>query len=124
MHPELRKFIREHFGLARPPGMRGLQTMRRIGGTQLARLHDEGNQTSRKREKEKRITKPAAKIHSCHYGLYNGNDMSLTRRTLLALPAALPFLNLVTGTAEAEDLYYPPSDANGGWRTLTQPAEI
>jgi CubicO group peptidase (beta-lactamase class C family) len=50
--------------------------------------------------------------------------MSLTRRTLLTLPAALPFLNLVTGTAEADDLYYPPSDANGGWRTLTQPAEI
>jgi CubicO group peptidase (beta-lactamase class C family) len=54
--------------------------------------------------------------------------MSLTRRTLLALPAALPgalsMMNLLAQVAPAEEVYYPPPDTNGGWRTLNQPSEI
>src|ERR1700761_3874350 len=50
--------------------------------------------------------------------------MSLTRRTLLTLPVAVPLLNLAARTAEGDDLYIPPPDAEGGWRTLKEPAEI
>jgi CubicO group peptidase (beta-lactamase class C family) len=54
--------------------------------------------------------------------------MTLTRRTLLSLPVAVPLLNLAArtaaGAAADNDLYFPPADAQGGWRTLTQPAEI
>jgi hypothetical protein len=50
--------------------------------------------------------------------------MALTRRTLLSLPIAVPFLNLATHTATSEDRYFPPSDAQGGWRTLENPSEI
>src|SRR6201996_3391857 len=50
--------------------------------------------------------------------------MTLTRRTLLSLPVAVPFLNLATRTAAGDDLYFPPPDAQGGWRRLDEPAEI
>ena len=50
--------------------------------------------------------------------------MSLTRRTLLSLPVAIPLLNLAARTAAGDDLYFPPPDAQGGWRTLSQPSEI
>ena len=51
--------------------------------------------------------------------------MTLTRRTLLALPVAVPLLNMAAArTASGEDLYFPPSDAQGGWRTLERPSEI
>jgi CubicO group peptidase (beta-lactamase class C family) len=50
--------------------------------------------------------------------------MTLTRRTLFSLPIAVPFLNLATRTAVGEDLYFPPPDAQGGWRRLDQPSEI
>jgi CubicO group peptidase (beta-lactamase class C family) len=50
--------------------------------------------------------------------------MSLTRRTLLSLPVAIPLLNLAARTAVGDDLYFPPPDAQGGWRTLSQPSEI
>src|SRR6202167_6382008 len=49
--------------------------------------------------------------------------MSLTRRTLLSLPVAVPLLNLAARTAVGDDLYFPPPDAQGGWRTLSQPSE-
>ena len=49
--------------------------------------------------------------------------MSLTRRTLLSLPVAIPLLNLAARTAVGDDLYFPPPDAQGGWRTLSQPSE-
>ena len=50
--------------------------------------------------------------------------MSLTRRTLLSLPVAVPLLNLAARAAGGDDLYFPRPDAQGGWRTLTQPSEI
>ncbi len=50
--------------------------------------------------------------------------MTLTRRTLLSLPVAVPLLNLAARTAAGDELYFPPADAQGGWRTLNQPAEI
>jgi hypothetical protein len=56
--------------------------------------------------------------------------MALTRRTLLSLPVAVPFLSLGfarddKGRAAADrELYFPPSDAAGGWRTLETSAEI
>jgi CubicO group peptidase (beta-lactamase class C family) len=50
--------------------------------------------------------------------------MSLTRRTLLSLPVAIPLFNLAARTAVGDDLYFPPPDAQGGWRTLSQPSEI
>ena len=50
--------------------------------------------------------------------------MSLTRRTLLSLPVAVPLLNLAARTAVGDDLYFPPPDAQGGWRTLSRPSEI
>ncbi len=50
--------------------------------------------------------------------------MSITRRMLLSLPIAAPFLDLVTKSAVGDDLYFPPPDAQGGWRTLNQPSEI
>ena len=50
--------------------------------------------------------------------------MGLTRRTLLSLPVAVPLLNLAARTAGGDDLYFPRPDAQGGWRTLTQPSEI
>ncbi len=50
--------------------------------------------------------------------------MALTRRTLLSLPIAVPFLNLAARAAPSEDLYFPPSDAQGGWRTLENASEI
>jgi hypothetical protein len=50
--------------------------------------------------------------------------MSLTRRTLLSLPVAIPLLNLAARTAVGDDLYFPPPDAEGGWRTLSKPSEI
>jgi CubicO group peptidase (beta-lactamase class C family) len=50
--------------------------------------------------------------------------MSLTRRTLLSLPVAVPLLNLAARTAVGDDLYFPPPDDQGGWRTLSRPSEI
>jgi CubicO group peptidase (beta-lactamase class C family) len=50
--------------------------------------------------------------------------MTLTRRTLLSLPVAVPLLNLAARTAAGDDPYFPPADAQGGWRALSQPAEI
>lgn len=51
--------------------------------------------------------------------------MPLTRRSLLSLPAAFPLLDLASYAGATErDSYFPPSDAEGGWRTLTQPSEI
>jgi CubicO group peptidase (beta-lactamase class C family) len=50
--------------------------------------------------------------------------MTLTRRTLLSIPVAVPFLNLVGRTAVGEDLYFPPPDPQGGWRSLDEPSEI
>jgi CubicO group peptidase (beta-lactamase class C family) len=50
--------------------------------------------------------------------------MGLTRRTLLSLPVAVPLLNLAARVAVGDDLYFPPPDAQGGWRTLNQPSEI
>jgi CubicO group peptidase (beta-lactamase class C family) len=50
--------------------------------------------------------------------------MTLTRRTLLSLPIAVPFLNLATRTAVGDDLYFPSPDAQGGWRRLDEPSEI
>ena len=50
--------------------------------------------------------------------------MTLTRRTLLALPVAVPLLNLAARAALGDDLYFPPADTQGGWRTLDQPSQI
>jgi CubicO group peptidase (beta-lactamase class C family) len=50
--------------------------------------------------------------------------MTLTRRTLLSIPVAVPFLNLVARTAVADDLYFPANDAQGGWRKLDEPSAI
>ena len=50
--------------------------------------------------------------------------MSLTRRTLLSLPVAVPLLNLTARTAVGDDLYFPPPDDQGGWRTWSRPSEI
>ena len=50
--------------------------------------------------------------------------MTLTRRTLLSFPIAVPFLNLAARAAVNEVPYFPPSDPQGGWRTLQQPSEI
>jgi hypothetical protein len=63
--------------------------------------------------------------------------MALTRRTLLSLPVAVPFLSLGFASTASRDgrddkgraaadreLYFPPSDAAGGWRTLETSAEI
>jgi CubicO group peptidase (beta-lactamase class C family) len=46
------------------------------------------------------------------------SENALTRRTLLSLSMALPFLNLATRTGKSEESYFPPPDASGGWRTL------
>jgi CubicO group peptidase (beta-lactamase class C family) len=56
--------------------------------------------------------------------LQSRSENTLTRRTLLSLPVALPFLNLATRTAKGEELYFPPSDAAGGWRILETASEI
>lgn len=54
--------------------------------------------------------------------------MALTRRKLLTLPAALPFLNLpaasIPSSAPKDESYFPPPDSQGGWRTLKDPSEI
>ena len=50
--------------------------------------------------------------------------MALTRRTLLSLPVAVPLLNLAVRAALGDDLYFPPADTQGGWRTLDQPSQI
>ena len=50
--------------------------------------------------------------------------MALTRRTLLSLPIAAPFLNLAARAAASEDLYFPSSDTQGGWRALENASEI
>jgi CubicO group peptidase (beta-lactamase class C family) len=55
--------------------------------------------------------------------------MPLTRRTLLSIPVALPILNLaahagVSPAEVGEDLYFPSSDAEGGWRTLEQASQV
>ena len=50
--------------------------------------------------------------------------MALTRRTLLALPVAVPLLNLAARVAGSEPLYFPPPDSKGGWRTLRSSTEI
>jgi CubicO group peptidase (beta-lactamase class C family) len=50
--------------------------------------------------------------------------MSLTRRTLLSLPVAVPFLNLAARASGSDPMYFPRPDAQGGWRTLESPAEI
>jgi CubicO group peptidase (beta-lactamase class C family) len=44
--------------------------------------------------------------------------MTLTRRTLMSLPIALPFLNLAARAGVNEAPYFPPADAQGGWRTV------
>jgi CubicO group peptidase (beta-lactamase class C family) len=50
--------------------------------------------------------------------------MSLTRRTLLTLPVAVPLLKVAARAAVGDEQYFPPPDAQGGWRTLTEPSEI
>ena len=50
--------------------------------------------------------------------------MTLTRRTLLSLPVAVPLLNLAARTAISDPLYFPPPDAKGGWRTLERASDI
>lgn len=50
--------------------------------------------------------------------------MAITRRTLLTLPVAAPFLNLEAFTATGQDLYFPPPDSSGGWRTLEKASQI
>ena len=50
--------------------------------------------------------------------------MTLSRRTLLSLPITAPLLNLAAHMATGEETYFPPPDAQGGWRTLEQPAEV
>ena len=56
--------------------------------------------------------------------LQSKSENTLTRRTLLSLPVALPFLNLAMHTATSEELYFPPSDAAGGWRSLETSSEV
>jgi CubicO group peptidase (beta-lactamase class C family) len=50
--------------------------------------------------------------------------MALTRRTLLSLPIAAPFLNAAAGAAGSEVRHFPPPDAQGGWRAMEQSSEI
>ncbi|HEY4050499.1 MAG TPA: serine hydrolase, partial [Acidobacteriaceae bacterium] len=54
--------------------------------------------------------------------------MALTRRKLLTLPAALPFFNLtaasIASPTSKDESYFPPSDSQGGWRTLKDNSEI
>jgi CubicO group peptidase (beta-lactamase class C family) len=50
--------------------------------------------------------------------------MSLTRRTLLSLPVAVPFLNLAARASGVEQSYFPPPDSKEGWRTLEDAAQI
>ena len=50
--------------------------------------------------------------------------MTLTRRTLLSLPVAVPLLNLAARAAFSQNPYFPPPDAQGGWRTLEHSSEI
>ena len=50
--------------------------------------------------------------------------MTLTRRTLLSLPVAVPLLNLAARTAISDPLYFPPPDSKGGWRTLERASDI
>ena len=50
--------------------------------------------------------------------------MTLTRRTLLSLPVAVPLLNLAARVAVSDALYFPPPDSKGGWRTLQNSNEI
>ncbi len=50
--------------------------------------------------------------------------MPLTRRTLLSLPIAAPFLNLAARAAGNDAPYFPLSDTEGGWRTLQEASEI
>lgn len=50
--------------------------------------------------------------------------MPLTRRTLLSLPVAVPLLSLASRAAVSDNAYFPPPDADGGWRTLEQPSQI
>jgi CubicO group peptidase (beta-lactamase class C family) len=44
----------------------------------------------------------------------------MKRRTLLSLPAALPFVS----SAASSEPYFPAPDDAGGWRTLEHPADI
>jgi len=50
--------------------------------------------------------------------------MSLTRRTLLSLPVAVPFLSLAARASVGDPPYFPPPDSQGGWRTLESTPEI
>ena len=50
--------------------------------------------------------------------------MALTRRTLISLPVAVPFLNLAARAAISESPYFPPPDTQGGWRTLDQASKV
>ncbi|HEV2272989.1 MAG TPA: serine hydrolase [Acidobacteriaceae bacterium] len=50
--------------------------------------------------------------------------MALTRRTLLSLPFAVPLLRLAVHAAVSDEPYFPPPDAQGGWRTLERASEI
>jgi CubicO group peptidase (beta-lactamase class C family) len=46
--------------------------------------------------------------------------MILTRRTLMSLPIVLPLVNLAARAGVNEAAYFPPPDAQGGWRTGDQ----
>jgi CubicO group peptidase (beta-lactamase class C family) len=50
--------------------------------------------------------------------------MSITRRKLLSLPIAAPFLDLVTKSAGVNDDYFPPPDSQGGWRVLQTASQV
>jgi CubicO group peptidase (beta-lactamase class C family) len=50
--------------------------------------------------------------------------MSLTRRTLLSLPVAVPFLSLAARASVGNPPYFPPPESQGGWRTLESTPEI
>jgi CubicO group peptidase (beta-lactamase class C family) len=50
--------------------------------------------------------------------------MTLTRRTLIYLPVTVSLLNLAARADMHESPYFPPPDAQGGWRILDQASKI
>src|SRR6202453_3911731 len=50
--------------------------------------------------------------------------MAITRRILLSLPVAAPFLNLAAKSVPTQDNYFPPSDSQGGWRVLPTASRV
>jgi CubicO group peptidase (beta-lactamase class C family) len=48
--------------------------------------------------------------------------MTLTRRTLISLPLAIPFLNMTARAGVNESRHFPPADTQGGWRTADKGA--